>query len=227
MFNLRKSFHMTATMVLGLIAAATLPAHAAIVTVPVGNGSFEIDNGFIPGAGVTAANANWWLLPDGVDWVDGNPGADYEILDLDKEGYHFPALDTAPDGIRVANLGAVSVLSQDLSFAIAGGDTITLSLWVGDSTRSTPGNLNVTFNIGGTDANTQMVTNTAPDGQFVQKSVQWTATGDGNLVIKLNRLGAVYIDDVQVSVAQVPEPASAAAGMLGLILLAARRRRRR
>lgn len=179
------------------VAAALNPAPAP-VSISVGNGSFEAVGNVI--------NSNWQQLPDPGDWVDGNPGAIYEILDLAAESSHFPALNMAPDGVRVLNLGAASPLTQDLNHEIHVGDEITLSFHVGNSEAQAdpPGDVTVSFVLDALETYSELVNNTSPDGEFVLKTVHWTATSDGELGLMFVNQGATWIDAVRVEVRAAP-----------------------
>lgn len=215
---------MCAIAVCALLAAA-MPAEAGVI-VPVANASFET-----VGDASVSGNPSWHLLPNssqaGYAWVDGNTEANaiYELWHENltappNSAYHFNAI---PDGEQVLNVGATSPLTQDLHHAIAIGDTITMTFYVGNSkAQDDPaGAPTPLFTLNGSEAYSGSVTNTAANGEFVPVSIQWTATSAGNLGIKFT--GGGWLDAVSVEVEPIPEPASMAMLGLGGVLLARRR----
>jgi hypothetical protein len=162
------------------------------------NLSFEVE-----GANLTG---DWASLPAGGAWVDGNGANDYEILRLDVDPTHFPSYDTAPDGNNVLNLSAASPMSQDLSHAVNAGDVITLDFFVGNSAAQAdpPADVTARITLDGAVEYSEVVDNDAPDGDFVHKSVQWTATSAGNLGIEFSSAEGAWIDDVGFEVTSAP-----------------------
>lgn len=189
------------------------------VTVPVSNGSFETVG--------TASNNTWQELPDGSGWGHGDNSI-YQILDLAFENVHFPGTDQAPDGTRVLNLGAVVPLTADLNHSIEAGQIVTLTFYVGNSANQAdpPGDITATITLDGADAYFELIDNDALDGEFVEKTVQWTATAGGDLGLKFTNTGSAWLDAVSVTVTTIPEPTSLLMlAMAGGMLLTRRRTR--
>ena len=199
-----------------LLACAGV-AQAAVI--PVANGSFEtVGTGGVP----------WYALPDPGAW--SGPVGPYDVYDIGIPE-HFS---NAPDGVRVANLGAAGVITQTLSYTVVAGDVFTLDFYVGKGQAGNSGgsgDLTASILVGtttiGTDATiatgdvTGNTTNT-----WYHKTVTGTATGTGALSISFapnaTAGGSPWLDNVTMTV--VPEPASL--GLLSMAGLALMRRRR-
>lgn len=202
-----------------LMMSATATVQAAVI-VPVGNFSFET-------VGAGSSPPTWYELPNPGAWVDGNPGAIFDILNVPNDTTHFPTT-SAPEGNNVLNLGASSPMTQDLSYAIDAGDIIELQFYLGTSNTSGSfgGNVNIGFTLDSVDVFTDTVINDASPGTFSgPKTVQWTATSGGNLGLKISNGGFVFIDAVTVEVTPIPEPASLILLGVGSVLIAGRRLR--
>ena len=141
-------------LALGLITSVANNATAQATSVPVGNFSFETE-------GSPEPHPDWRPLPDPGDWVDGN-ASDYDILELDVEGSHFPHFLSpnpqhdnrpGPGGANVLNLSAAATaataMTQDLGYSISAGDLVAVSYVLGDSEIQTAGNVEVSILVGG------------------------------------------------------------------------------
>ena len=190
-----RRFVMNVMTVVAVLLTTAAVGQAAVVT--VGNHSFETEG---------SGSGDWHDLPVSGAWVVGSANQ-YRILGLDIDPTHFPSYNTAPDGLNVLYLPNASPLSQDLSTAVAVGDVVTVDFYVGDSVSATydPGNVTVEITVDGVTESTTVVANNAPSGDFLHKSVQWTATTSGNLGVKFtNTSDDNFIDDVGCEVSTAP-----------------------
>jgi len=185
--------------------SGNLGLHGIQIIITSRNLSFEVE-------GTDPGHPDWRMLPAGGAWVDGNDGNDFEILGLDAEGTHFPAYGPPsgplppPDGNNVLNLSAASPLSQNLYTDVRVGDVVTIDFFVGNSADEAdpPADVTAGVTIEGAEVYSEVVVNDAPDGKFVHKSVQWTATRAGDLGIEFSGAEGAWIDDVGFEVTTAP-----------------------
>ena len=155
-----------------------------------GNHSFE--------TGGVSSTGTWSSLPNVGDWVGA--AHPYSILDISGPNNHFPT-SNAPDGDNVLNLSVVGLLTQDRSYTINTGDLISLSFYIGNSAAIDPGNITATIMLNGSNASPNLVaTNTAADGGWALKTVEWTANAGGNLSISFSGSRGAWLDNVSVDV---------------------------
>ena len=193
-------------LALGLVASAADTARAQATSVPVGNFSFEIE-------GSPEPHPDWRPLPDPGDWVDGN-ASDYDILELDVEGSHFPHFLSpnpqhdnrpGPGGANVLNLSAAATaataMTQDLGYSISAGDLVAVSYVLGDSEIQTAGNVEVSILVGGATNAAVTVVNDADNGDFKPFKSVFASTASGNLSIGFkNKSNGNWLDVVDVVV---------------------------
>jgi len=157
---------------------------------PVGNFSFETEG--------TASGGAWYHLPDTGSWDKGGSNP-YQILDISGGPSHFTS-GIAPEGNNVLNLPTSSPLTHDLGTAVSSGQEVTIDFHLGDSESQTPGSVTVAILVDGSVDASELVTNTAADGGFAAFQSVLTASGSGNLSIRItNSGGNNWLDNVNVT----------------------------
>lgn len=192
-------------------------ANAAIITVV--NPSFE-DPGYRTNK--LAGSGNDW---DGIDDVPGwtNAGTVYSDSGTTNEsgGAHTGSwagkIGNNDDGVL-----------QLTSHIVAVGDQFTLTFWVEDTWKASTGAAATLFY--DTPANVIGTLSFGTTTDWVEHTLTTTATAGsvgGTLGILFEGTSGTFakIDDVTLSVTQVPEPASLVMGLVGLTFVMARRRR--
>jgi len=210
------------------IGLSSVPVMAdASVTVLVANPSFEAQ--VLPPGGL-------FFSPTPItDWTATATGGS------DRGLWHLVPI--GQDGNNVAFVGAENSLAQDLGHAIEANSTYTVEFLFGSNGLNAVGV--VELYAGGTVSNGMVTGGTLLDSLVVARnplnpimvghSFEWTAPLSGmpvgeNLSIRLayqTGLNVAMFDNIHVSYAPIPEPASAAMLLAGLgtLLLAHRRRR--
>ncbi|MEM1085172.1 MAG: PEP-CTERM sorting domain-containing protein [Verrucomicrobiota bacterium] len=222
----------------GIIAVAVstcMCSIASAVSIAVTNASFEDDlapgstnsvgqNNLTP-TGWTGFGSRFQFFPEHPDATAWNP---LDVLSIAGQGVAVAG--TQQGGNTVGGSG----LYQDLGVNYVEGNTYTFTLWVGGSYESPGGTQTIAFtsaatNLNGTLLNSNSVAFPSAGNNWVQNSVDYTATAldDGNpiriIMGTTDANGTQSFDLAEVDF--VPEPSSALlAGLGGLALLRRRRR---
>ena len=160
---------------------------------PVGNFSFETEG--------TSSGGAWYHLADIGSWEKGaaNP---FQIMDLTTEATHYPAYDAGPEGLNVLNLPTASPITQDLGTAVSSGQDVTIDFHLGDSADDglIPGSVTIAILVDGVANASELIANTAADGDFAAHQSVLKATSSGNLSIRFtNSSGNNWLDNVNVT----------------------------
>jgi len=213
--------HFRITAVLTGLAVTMGVLHAAPITVPVQNASFET-------VGVTSAPWSYLPATTATNWSYTTTGqySIYKVEPTNTAGANFYV---AADGTHVLNTAAATVLSQDLHYTVNPGDIVTLSFALGQSRKSPysgGGSIEARILVGAVTAVKQFTVGTGTTkGSWYGKSFSYTATSGGNLAIAFaTGSDTPWLDNVGVTVT-VPEPACLGLLALGGLLLGRRQPR--
>ena len=206
------------TAVLTGLAVTMGVLHAAPITVPVQNASFET---------VGATILPWSKLPvtTTTNW-SYTTTSQYTIYKVEPTNT-AASFHVAADGDHVLNTVAATVLSQNLHYTVNTGDIVTLSFALGQALGgSGGGSIEARILVGAVTAVQPFTVGTGTTkGSWYGKSFSYTATSGGNLAIAFATVSDTpWLDNVGVTV-MVPEPACLGLLALGGLLLGRRRPR--
>jgi PEP-CTERM motif len=215
-----------------LAVVAMTSAARASTMIPVSNPSFEVLGPDYGGTG-----GDWHAFPDPTLYPSSTwtASAGYTNPYVENRvGDHFPS---APDGSNnVLFLPNAGTITQDLTYNVTAGETVTFSFYAGfDGTSGSPqlpaGSVTGSIQIGAQTVSHTFDLSSGTSQTWYLETVTATAATGGDVTISLapSLGGHPFVDDVSVSVAAaVPEPSSLVAlcglGAMGLVLLARRRK---
>ena len=237
--NSMKHTSITRAAVLALLTLTALPSGAAVVL----NHSFEADP--VSDGNFTGSLDSWTIVSSG-----GSPGPGYGSYNPTGSDFTGAAGIGTPAGADGTNVlttytdnepGAYAGVSQVLTgLTLTAGVTYTMTVAIGDYKGLNPTNWHLAIStssmiVGNYLTNLSGLSTSLTDDQFNDFSVSYTATGSEPQIgedLKITLWGQnddgigggthVPFDNVRVTV--VPEPSTAALGMLGSLFLVRRRR---